>query len=306
MTLSSSPDHARVLLVDDEPGNIRMLNELLANQYEIFIAKDGETALNVASNELPDLILLDVTMPGVDGYEVLRRLKKNDRTAAIPVIFVTGMSSIADEKLGLELGAVDYITKPISPPILDIRVRNHIELKRQRDLLRNLSIKDGLTGIYNRRYFDEFLNREWKRSLRCCDESMALILMDIDHFKAYNDNYGHSEGDNCLKQIASALSGAVPRATDLIARYGGEEFVCVLPNTSLEVAVVVGKRLAAKVNELALTHAYSSAAGHVTLSMGAAAMVPSLDITQDALIIAADRNLYRAKETGRNRLVADS
>jgi len=305
MTHSATGNKPKILIVDDEPANIRILNELLASQYQTFIAKDGEGALNVASNELPDLILLDVTMPGMDGYDVLRRLKDSDRTSAIPVIFVTGMSSVEDEMRGLELGAVDYITKPISPPILNIRVRNHIELKQQRDVLRNLSIKDGLTGIHNRRYFDEFLNREWKRAQRIKDEPLALILMDVDHFKAYNDNYGHSEGDHCLKAVAAALNGRTLRAADLLARYGGEEFVCVLPNTSLECAVSIGEDLAERVRELALPHAYSSAADFVTLSMGAFAAVPSRESNPDALIVAADRNLYRAKETGRNRLVAD-
>ena len=187
-----------VLIVDDAPANIKILGEVFKGSYKVRIATTGPKGLDIAmSPNPPDLILLDIVMPDMDGYEVCRRLKASKRTQNIPVIFITGKSEEADETMGLELGAVDYITKPFSLPIVKARVKTHMELKRHRDILENLSALDGLTGIPNRRRFDEFFEREWLRALRE-PALLSMIIIDIDFFKAFNDNYGHQAGDEVL------------------------------------------------------------------------------------------------------------
>ena len=194
-------------------------------------ATNGKEALRIAgSDRPPDLILLDVMMPQLDGYEICRRLKSEESTQNIPVIFVTVRDAVEDEARGLELGAIDYVTKPFNMPIVRARVRNHIELKRRGDDLEALSCLDGLTSIPNRRRFDEVLALEWRRSLRA-ETWLSLMMMDIDQFKAYNDHYGHPAGDSCIKQVARAIAGCLTRAGDFVARYGGEEFCAVLPES---------------------------------------------------------------------------
>ncbi|MBF0476658.1 MAG: diguanylate cyclase, partial [Deltaproteobacteria bacterium] len=250
-----------------------------------------------------DLVLLDIMMPGMDGYEICRRLKEAHRTKDIPVIFITARISEEDEVRGFKIGAVDYITKPISPTIVRARVKNHIQLKRYRDVLENLSVTDGLTGIPNRRRFDEFLEAEWRRSVRS-RSCLSLLMIDIDFFKPYNDHYGHLAGDECLKQIGRALSTTVKRSTDLMARYGGEEFACILPETNSVGAMVVAGRLKDRVAALGVIHEFSPIAGHVTISLGVATMTPLINLLPMSLVRAADELLYQAKRSGRNRLVA--
>lgn len=296
------PPRARLLIVDDEPINIRMLDAMLRDDYDISAAAGGEQALNRASTTPPDLILLDIQMPGMDGYEVCRRLKDNEHTRDIPIIFVTAKTDIAEEIKGLELGAVDYITKPFHPLIVRIRLKNHLELKQQRDLLNRLSSLDGLTGIANRRYFDRFLAQEWSRTVRSNDE-ISLIMVDVDHFKRFNDNYGHAAGDNCLRAISRTLSEIISRSTDVVARYGGEEFVCVLSSTGLEGASNVAEKLRASVQALNIPHTRSETAASVTISVGGATAKPGLSEMDPAdLLLVADQQLYLAKNGGRNQV----
>lgn len=322
-----------ILIVDDERFNLNMLQELLNPDYDIMIAKNGEQALKRAgATPPPDLILLDIMMPEMDGYQVLAHLKANTATQEIPVIFITAMNEAVDEARGLSLGALDYIAKPISPPVLQARVQTQLRLKkslaRERNLnqqllqlndelvgknslltelnkkLKDMASIDGLTGIPNRRRFDEFLLQEWNRGVR--DKTpLSLILMDIDFFKPYNDNYGHAAGDECLREVAKGLSSAMMRATDLIARYGGEEFVAVLPGTPKESMIQMGNRLREAVTSLSLPHAYSKIAPHVTLSLGGVTMVPDQASQPTVLVPMADERLYKAKEAGRNRLVVE-
>jgi len=295
---------ARLLIVDDETINIRMLDGMLRDEYEISVAVNGEQALKRAFATPPDLILLDIQMEGMDGYEVCRQLKDNELTADIPVIFVTTRASTAEEVKGLELGAVDYITKPYHPSIVRIRLKNHLELKRQHDILNRLSSLDGLTGIANRRHFDSFLAQEWSRTVRSNGE-ISLILMDVDHFKKYNDHYGHVAGDDCLRAVSAALAGALTRSTDLVARYGGEEFVCILTSTGLDGAIRVAEKMRAAALALAIPHAYSETHARVSLSFGVATARPGLSEMQPAsLLLEVDRLLYRAKEAGRNRVMS--
>lgn len=291
-----------LLIVDDEPGNIKILLELLRSEYKIRVSNNGEKALKIAlSEEPPDLILLDVMMPELDGYEVCRRLKNDPRTKKIPVIFITGKIGEQDEIQGFKAGAVDYITKPFSSVVVKARVKTHIELKQYRDYLENRSLHDGLTGIANRRCFDEHLENAW--NFACRETSpLSLILIDIDHFKLFNDNYGHQAGDVCLTQIAQKLSAFLKRKIDLIARYGGEEFGCILPKTMLDNANMIAERFRADILSLQIPHAYSSTGNYVTISQGVATIIPTKDSSPSRLINAADEALYRSKESGRNKV----
>jgi diguanylate cyclase (GGDEF)-like protein len=292
-----------VLIVDDAPTNIRMLAEALIVEQEVRVATSGEEALALVEKIVPDLILLDIVMPGLGGYEVCRRLKESPATRDIPIIFVTGKDDEDDELLGLQLGAVDYITKPFKLPIVKARVRAQIELKRYRDLLASMSYMDGLTHIGNRRRFDESLAQIWASATRT-QSPLSLILADVDHFKNYNDAYGHQAGDDCLTRVAQTLAATTRRTSDVVARYGGEEFVCILADTPLDGARAVAESFRSAVSALAVAHAHSSAADHVTLSLGVACMIPEPHTSADLIIGAADRALYRAKELGRNRVDA--
>lgn len=292
---------AKILVVDDMPTNIQALSQVLKDEYEINVATSGQKALDLCRAKLPDLVLLDVVMPGMDGYDVCRQLKADPVTGDIPVIFITARNEVEDEALGLEVGAIDFISKPFSPPIVQARVRNHICMKRQADLLRRLSFLDGLTGIANRRHFDDMLKKAWRRCERA-GQNLSLLMMDVDHFKAFNDHYGHQGGDDCLKAVAGILCQQVGRPDDLVARFGGEEFVCLLPNTDLAGARDVGERILAAVRAARIPHAASPIAPHVTLSLGSATVIPAGQSDAGQLVGAADGFLYQAKAGGRDGL----
>ena len=294
---ATAPRH-RILLVDDEPANIHILNQVLKGDYDIMMATDGRQAVELCRRQLPDLVLLDVTMPGLDGYQVCRELKQDQSTHNIPVIFITARDAIEDEERGFGAGGVDFITKPVSPPIVRARVRTHLTIKHQADLLRSMAFIDGLTSVANRRYFDEALRNEWRR---CCRSltPLAVIISDVDHFKLYNDGYGHQAGDLCLRQVAGAMREELKRPGDFLARYGGEEFICLLPGTELRGAMVLADALGRAVEGLAIEHD-ASAGGVVTISRGVAVMVPSTDQEPYDLVEVADSLLYEAKKGGRN------
>ncbi len=294
-----------ILVVDDAPVNVKILTAALRQDYIIKVAVNGSDALASAKSEPhPDLILLDVMMPEMDGYEVLRLLKENPATSRIPVIFVTAKASAIDEEAGLNLGAIDYITKPISIPITRARVRNHVALKLQADLLEELSLIDPLTQIPNRRRMDENLESEWKKALRG-GKPLSILMIDIDYFKGYNDHYGHGAGDECLCHVAEVLSDGVSRSGDMVARYGGEEFAVILPETDLQSALLIAERLRQLVLGLNLPHAASRPGTRVTVSIGCATMDTATSITRAAdLLQKADSMLYQAKKLGRNRVYA--
>lgn len=294
----------RLLVVDDQPINIQLLYQIFHADHEVFMATGGEQALAVCRRESPDLVLLDVLMPDMDGLEVCRRLKQDPATRDIPVIFVTGQNAPEEESAGLEVGAVDFISKPINPRVVLARVTTHLMLKAQSDRLRDLAYIDGLTGVSNRRRFDERLIEEW-RSGRRSQSALGIILFDVDHFKAYNDHYGHQAGDVALQRVAAQLSSGLRRPRDLLARFGGEEFVCLLPETDLPAAAQVAEHLRLAVAEAALPHAASDAADIITVSAGVAAVIPDQDEgAAEPLLKLADRNLYRAKALGRNQVYA--
>jgi len=302
LAVEESNPRPQLLIVDDQPLNIRLFHEIFHADHEVFFATSGEDALEFCRNKVPDLILLDVIMPGLNGYEVCRRLKQDERTREIPVIFVTAQSDATEEEDGLAAGAVDFIAKSASANVMRARVRTLLILKRQSDLLRQMARVDALTGLANRRHFDETLDSEWRRCTRS-GTPLSLMIIDLDHFKLFNDHYGHQAGDSCLQQVSACLKAGFARSHDLVARYGGEEFVCVMPETSLEGAEAKARVLEKAVRALRIPHEKSAVAdGIVTISLGVAVAMPNVGEECAALILCADRSLYMAKDAGRGQV----
>jgi len=322
----------RILVVDDRPENLLVMENLLKPLgVEVVKASSGSEALELLVDQDFALVILDVQMPEMDGFEVAEVMRKNPLTRNIPIIFVTAIST-EDHYIfkGYELGAVDYLSKPIDPHILTSKVRVFMQLYEQRMELKkktlelerkvreltetqmkleelnrrleDLSALDGLTGIPNRRRFNELLEQEWKRAARN-SQWISLCMVDIDHFKAFNDNYGHLEGDECLKRVAAALKRAVWRPADVVARFGGEEFGVILPETDEEGAKIVSDRLRESVLKEKIPHEFSPVSDVVTVSIGVASAVPRPGSNYRAIIEEADRALYEAKRNGRNRVV---
>ena len=290
-----------VLVVDDQVANIQVLYALLGGEFDVRMATNGEDALRLIDSSPPDLVLLDIQMPGMTGHEICRRLKASDATLHIPIIFVTAHDTAEDETQCFRLGAVDFIAKPINPDVARARVRTHVLLKRQSDLLRDLAFVDGLTSVANRRKFEAALEAEWRRCRRS-NSSLAVILIDVDHFKRYNDHYGHPAGDACLQRVAQQLLLQLKRSHDLVARYGGEEFICLLPDCDLPGGLAKAQVLLQAIDSLAIEHAALPGESRVTISCGVASMVPSESTSPSALTELADKRLYQAKLEGRNRV----
>jgi diguanylate cyclase (GGDEF)-like protein len=291
----------RVLVVDDKPANLEALNAVLGAEYDLIFATSGQEALDLAREQSPDLILLDVVMPGMNGYQACAELKGDARTRGVPVVFVTAMDHEEDEAAGLDAGAIDYITKPIRASIVRARVRNHLELKRARDLLEGQSATDALTGLANRRQFDTEIDTEVRRAFRA-GQHLGLLMCDLDSFKAYNDCYGHPAGDWCLQEVAAVFRTAFRRAGELAARYGGEEFAVILPGaTPLEV-LAAGEHIRAAIEARRIPHQRSATAPWITLSVGAASSLVTAEVSAAGLIQSADDALYASKRTGRNRV----
>jgi diguanylate cyclase (GGDEF)-like protein len=293
------PQRPRILVVDDDPSVVELLRKFLEQEFDVSVAAHGEQAIELCRANPPDLVLLDVMMPGPDGYEVCRRLKADPMTRHVPVIFVTARNEIEEEIRGLEAGAVDFLSKPVHRGIVLARSRTHIVLKQQAEKLRDMAMTDILTGVANRRCIDERLEIEWRRCRRN-QAPLALIMIDIDHFKLYNDTYGHLAGDNCLQHIAPALKHALRRPGDLLGRYGGEEFICLLPETALERAVERADELGRTVQRLNIVHGHPAAGPVVTISRGVSATVPSGEAELADLLHVTDAMLYEAKRGGRN------
>ncbi|QBJ63895.1 MULTISPECIES: diguanylate cyclase [unclassified Pseudoalteromonas] len=294
---------AKILIVDDDALNRIILEKTLSDEHEIYLVTSGEEALAFVKHTQVDLIILDIMMPGMNGYDVLVELKESSLSHAIPIIFISANSSHEDEAKGLELGAMDYIVKPFCASIVKVRVRNQLLIKQKNDLLEMLASIDGLTEIPNRRYLDENLEREWRRSKRN-NSSMCVLLIDIDHFKRYNDCYGHRAGDECLKTVAQTLAAQCERGSDFVARYGGEEFVAVLPETNKQGAIAFANKLRKAINDLNIEHNASLNASHITISIGIASSESSQAYTEKALLEEADSGLYNAKKLGRNQISA--
>ena len=289
-----------ILVVDDMTTTLLLLHDLLKDTYEVKIAKSGTKALEIlnAPNDI-DLILLDVEMPDINGYDVCKRIKNNETIKNIPIIFITGRTSQEDEEYGLNLGAIDYITKPFNKTITKLRLKNYLEMKIKNDMLEKLSMYDGLTNIRNRRFFDETFEKTFSEIKRD-KKSLAVLMIDIDFFKPYNDNYGHGQGDETLRKVAKALEKTIKRASDFVARYGGEEFVILLKDINKDGVEAVANNLLNAVRELKITHEFSKIENYVTVSIGASFYNSNSDVTKLELLLKADETLYNVKNSGRN------
>jgi diguanylate cyclase (GGDEF)-like protein len=294
-------DMQKVLVADDDAINREVLGEVLNPEYTVLMARNGAQALERAARHLPDLILLDVMMPDMDGYEVLRRLRADPQTEHIAVIFISGLDRPEDEATGLNMGAADYIVKPFNATVVMARVALHLQVVRQRRLLEHLAHVDGLTELANRRRFDEVYAAEWQPARRG-DRPFSLALLDVDCFKQYNDQYGHPAGDRVLRAVARTTRACMRRPADLAARYGGEELVLVMPDTSAAQAQAVVYSICQAIGQLAIAHVASTVAPVLTVSVGGATLCEGAE-TAAELFEAADIHLYRAKQAGRNRVV---
>ena len=289
-----------VLVVDDEHANIMTLKHILGSDYKVYVAKNGNDAVEIADESSPDVILLDIIMPDMDGYETLEKLQHSEKTKDIPVIFITGLSNADDEEKGLELGASDYITKPFSPAIVKLRVKNQIKIVEQMRLIEELSMTDQLTNLPNRRGFDARMKMEWGRALR--DHSpISVLLFDIDKFKTYNDTFGHGQGDVALYTFARALEDAIHRPSDFGARWGGEEFIALLPNTDSKGASTVAETIRKSVEDMIIP-CNDERAKKITVSIGAYTCTDEQSENISDCISKADTALYYSKEHGRNRV----
>jgi len=311
----------KALVVEDTVTSATLVcHQLEKMGIEPLHARDGEAGIAAFRQHKPDLVLLDIIMPGIDGFEVARRIRQMERHGEwTPIIFLSARTSDADLEKGIEVGGDDYLVKPVSEMVLGAKVRamqriaqmrySLLVLTRKLDdanrELTRLSSVDGLTGISNRRRFDDTLAKEWRRAARG-GTPVSLLLVDVDYFKQFNDNYGHQVGDECLKAVARTLQGRLRRPADLVARFGGEEFVALLPQTEVSGAVAVGEELRRSIEVLGITHNHSAVSPFVTISIGIASAVPGRDSKgPEGLIEAADRALYSAKRQGRNRVCCE-
>jgi diguanylate cyclase (GGDEF)-like protein len=290
-----------ILITDDEKTNLDILGSILSPIYNLLISRNGPRALELAKENKPDLILLDVLMPEMSGFEVITKLKESEITDKIPVIFITGLTDTANEEKGFFLGAVDYITKPFVKSIVKARVNTHIKIVDQMRTIERIGLIDPLTKISNRRGFEDRLSAEWGRAFRE-KIPISILLMDIDKFKNYNDTYGHQQGDMALKAFAQISSKTLVRPVDFAARWGGEEFVILLPGTDVTGAAEVAERVRKNV-EATVIHTEEGEETRTTVSIGVNSLIPDADASVDDFLKKADKALYKAKETGRNRFV---
>ncbi len=304
IAISGAARRPNILVVDDQASNIRLMHQLLSGKYDVFMATSGVAALEFCRNSPPDLVLLDVVMDGMDGLAVCRNLQADMETSNIPVIFVTANTDVEGENACWHAGGVDFVTKPVNALTLLHRVNAHLQLKFQTDALRKMALMDGLTGVANRRHFDERFEAEWRRCGRN-GAPLGLVMVDVDHFKRYNDTYGHVQGDDCLRQVASAIRSCLNRSCDLVARFGGEEFVCLLPETDASGTFTAANRILAAVQTAAIAHAASDTAPVVTVSIGGAVVCPTREPGANVLLTQADAALYRAKHSGRAQVCMD-
>ena len=313
MTEASLMQHPlRVCIVDDDPTALAATTAALSEHFEIIVARSGQDALRLIGRNPPDVVLLDVEMPGMDGVAVCRQLKGDPLTEHLPVVFLTAHGDEATELRGLDAGATDFVAKPARGPVVAARLKNLGRMKRMAERLRIESQTDGLTGLQNRAQLDRLLQHETLRALRQ-RLPLSLLLIDVDHFKAYNDHYGHLAGDGALRMVAQALQAATRRAGDQACRYGGEEFAMLLPGTDLAGAGRMADSVLQAVAAMGLPHAGSTTAPHLTLSVGIAALTPGIDLVfnpsvarhagnlPETLLASADAALYAAKRHGRNQ-----
>ncbi len=309
----------KVLLAEDSRSNQMLISSYIEEfGHQVIAVADGKAAVESYINDKPDLVLMDVSMPELDGFEATKKIREISKQSNdwVPIIFLSGLTQPEDIAKGIEVGGDDYLTKPVDPLILNAKLiamtriaDMRLQLNEANRQLTLMSLKDGLTGLYNRRHFDDVMLKELKVARRI-KTPVSLILADIDHFKLYNDFYGHQQGDDCLKAVSKTVQEAIKRPGDLVARYGGEELVIVLPETNIEGAVNVAEQVRQAIVDLAQPHEKSQTAEYVSLSLGVACLeeVGNIDVklTIRQLIEYADEALYKAKNSGRNQVQAYS
>ncbi|WP_370980249.1 diguanylate cyclase domain-containing protein [Agaribacterium sp. ZY112] len=294
-----------ILIVEDDPVNIDIIVDALTGRYRLFVAKSRAKALEILSHKEMHFVLLDVGLPDGNGFEICHTVIENEQNYGLPaIIFMTGMDNPADEARGIELGARDYITKPINNVVLRARIKLQAQMLRQTELLSNLARIDGLTEVNNRRAFDDQLRIEWNRCMRE-EQSVSLCLLDIDFFKQYNDRYGHPAGDECLKAVAQSLSATFKRSSDFIARYGGEEFAVIIYNSDTEIAERLVNNALDAVQAMCIEHKSSTVSDYLSFSAGICSTIPDELVDTDDLIRCADTALYEAKARGRARVISN-
>jgi len=294
----------KILIVDDEKANRKILKELLQDEATIIFAKNGEQALELAQKHVPDLMLLDVVMPDKSGFEVIDEIKNDPITMGISVIFITGLANDDDEERGFNLGGCDYIYKPFKANIVIARVLMHLELIQQRKMLNEIAHIDALTGISNRRKMDQVLADELAANKRD-KKQLTIALVDVDHFKPYNDNYGHGAGDIALKKVSTAMTEVLNRPRDFVARYGGEEFVIILPDSNFTGTQMVFNNIFQALADKEIIHEFSPSSNHLTISIGAIIVDGEHSNTGAETLLEADKLLYQAKNNGRNQFIIE-
>ncbi len=290
----------KILIVDDSFLQATQLEAILNDEYEVAIAQTAEDGLNRAINEDFSLILLDVVMPVMDGFTLLKKIQEERATQSVPVILITSLSGVSDEQRGLILGAVDYITKPFDSLIVKARVNTHIKLYRYRRQVEQLSMTDQLTGIANRRKYEQYSATKWGEAIRL-RVPLSICMFDIDHFKRYNDTFGHPAGDKVISAIAQTAASHLQRSTDFLARYGGEEFVALSLGASSDKIFQHLKKIRQAVEDLHIPHDPATAQW-VTVSIGGVTVTPKMKDSYDFYLKIADTMLYDAKKNGRNQV----
>ncbi len=302
----------KVLLVEDSPTLRHAMSAFIsAAGHEALIAEDGEKALQILENSPVEMIIMDVEMPGLNGFETTKLIREILGNHWIPIIFVTGKADDASVEKGIEAGGDDYLVKPVSQVILNAKIRAMERIISMRNELAELNLElkalsqyDSLTQLFNRRTFTERAHEQWRSATRS-KEPFTTILLDIDHFKFYNDKYGHPKGDECIRQVAAVLKESVCRPNDVVARYGGEEFIAILPNTDTQGAKHVCELIRSKVEDLAIEHSESLVSGVVTMSIGASVTHFTTGTDLDDQIVCADQALYESKNNGRNQCIVN-
>ncbi|MCL2203320.1 MAG: diguanylate cyclase [Defluviitaleaceae bacterium] len=290
-----------VLIIDDEIMNVRLLMDMLKKEYIVHAEREGVNCVETAIKVKPDLILLDVIMPGTSGFDEIKKLKENEYTKDIPVIFVTGLDNPDDEVRGFLHGAVDYINKPFNAHVVKMRVQHQMRIINLLREVQSKSVTDALTNIGNRRYFNNLLEQEWERAKRQ-QHPISFIILDIDDFKKFNDTFGHMNGDTALQRVADAVRAVVVRATDKIARWGGEEFAVILPDTALPGAKTVAQSILTAIRDTDIV-LDNKQVTRVTVSIGVHSVVPERagEYTEISLVSDADKAMYHAKRSGKNQ-----
>lgn len=291
----------KILIIDDSPVQAERLRSILQDDYTIMLANTAEMGLRYAREGSYSLILLDVVMPEMDGFVLLKKLQEEVITQHTPVILITSLNDVENEEHGLTLGAVDYITKPYHPPIVRARVNTHIKLYLYRQQLEQRAMIDPMTGVANRRGYDSCYYKRWQDAVRL-KTPISLCMMDIDKFKVYNDTFGHPAGDKVIRAVAGVATDYLRRSTDFFARYGGEEFVAIIQGSGAQEAFTQLTQLRKAVEGLHIPH-NAEVSKWVTISVGGVTVLPKLSDSYDTYLKIADTMLYDAKRFGRNKVV---